>query len=160
MQPEKVQMLDETYEMYLSLLKNIEKIYEVSEEYMITSKDSLNNVLDNAKQYMYEVFKCIINASNGISEEEKAFIEKIEVPGKTDVNADDIIEGIFGKVPMYIELANNIDKLAETSYAKEFIKDTLAICKKVMDIDGNTYADESSFTYSFVDMLEKYIKGK
>ena len=73
--------------------------------------------------------------------------------------ADTIIESTFDDVPKYIELAHEVDKkTGETNYAKELVNETLAILKALMDIDGNTYADESSFTYSFIDMLEKYIK--
>jgi len=162
MQPEKLEQLEIPFNMYKDLLEKIKNIYSKTEEYLIPTKPELDDILYEAESYMKEVFTCIVNASNGVSEIEKAFLDKIMVyKGEhVEATANDAVESTFGDVPKYIKLANMLDKQAETNYATELVKDTLAICKKVMDIDGNTYADESSFTYSFIDMLEKYIKGK
>ena len=131
-----------------------------SDEYMLPTKPGLDDILFDAESYMKQVFNCIASATGEVTEEEQAFIDKLNVykNKKTETNADFIMESTFSNVPKYVELANAVDKLGETSYAKEFVDDTLAICKELMDIDGNTYYDESSFTHSFVDMLKKYIK--
>jgi len=160
MQADKLQILDEAFNMYNDLMNKIKVIYNKSEEYIIPKKLELNDMLYEAESYMQEVFNCISHASGDVTEEEQAFMDKLEVykRARESVSADDIIESTFDDVPNYILLADAVDGFAETNYAKELTNDTLAICKKLMDIDGNTYADESSFTYSFIDMLEKYIK--
>jgi len=160
MEIEKLQILNKAFEMYNNLLEKIKVLYAKSEEYMLPTRPELNEILFDAERYMHQVFNCIANATGGVTDTEKAFIEKLEIykKKKEETAADSIMESTFSNVPLYIELANSVDKLAETTFAKELVADTLEICKQLMDIDGNTYADESSFTYSFVDMLEKYIK--
>ena len=160
MQTEKLLILNEAFNMYNELMNKIKELYNKSEEYIIPTKLELNELLYEAESYMHEVFNCIAHANDVVSAEEHVFMEKLEVykRARESANADTFINSIFDGVPKYIELANAVDKQAQTDYAPKFIKDTLAICKKLMDIDGNTYADESSFTYSFIDMLEKYIK--
>ena len=162
MRADRLQMLNDAFSMYNSLMTQIKELYIKSEEYIITTRPVLEDVLVDAEAYMHEVFNCIANASGGVTEEEQAFIDKLTIYKKEIVEAegDSVIKSTFNDVPKYIVLAGSVDKLADTTYAKELINDTLSICKKLMDIDGNTYADESSFTYSFVDMLERYIKEK
>jgi len=160
MQAGKLLILNEAFNMYNELMNKIKEVYNKSDEYIIPTKLELNDLLYEAESYMQEVFNCIAHANGEVTEEEKMFMEKLEVYKRAQkrVEADNIINSVFDDVPKYIELANEVDKQANTDYATTLIKDTLAICKKLMDIDGNTYADESSFTYSFIDMLEKYIK--
>ena len=160
MTPEKTELLNTAFDMYNKLLNKIEDLYKRSEGYMIPKKLELNDILYDAESYMKEVFNCIANANGVISEDEKAFIDKLTVykKKKEAVTADTLIKATFDDIPEYIKLADTVDAFADTNYAKELVNDTLALCKELMDIDDNTYADESSFTYSFVDMLEKYIK--
>jgi len=162
MEAQKLQLVEEAFNMYNTLLEKIKDLHAKSEEYLIPTRPELDDLLYNAESYMNEVFNCIAHASGGVSEFEDAFIKKLEVykNKKMESGVDSIVESTFSKVPDYIELANSVDKFAETNLATELVNDTLAICKELMDIDGNTYADESSFTYSFVDMLKKYIKEK
>ena len=70
---------------------------------------------------------------------------------------DTILESVNSYIPEYIELAKKVDKHAETTYANELVDETLNVFKVLMDIDGNTYANESSFTYAFIDKLEKFV---
>lgn len=162
MSPEKIELLNQAFNMYKDLIEKIKVMYMKSEEYIIATRPELDDVLKEADCYMHEVFNCLANASGGVSEEEQAFIDKLTIYNEknVEVEADAIIGSTFDNVPKYIELANTVDEFAETDYARELVKDTLAICRKLSDIDGSTYADESSFTYSFIDMLEKYIKDK
>jgi len=162
MEPAKLQILNDSFDMYNKLMEKIKELYSKSEEYMLVTKPELDDVLYNAESYMTQVFNCIANATGEVTEEEQAFIEKLDIYKNKmlEANPDSIMESTFSNVPLYIELASSVDKLAETSYSKELIDDTLAICKKLMDIDGNTYYDESSFTHSFIDMLKKYISEK
>ena len=161
MEFEKVQIINSSFDMYIKLLQKIKEIYAKSEDYLIPDRLELNEILHEAESYMKEVFNSIANAYGDVTELEKAFMEKLDVYKEVlpEANADTIIESTYDDVPKYIKLAHDVDKqTGETNYAKELTDDTLAICKKLMDIDGNTYADESSFTYSFIGMLEKYIK--
>ena len=160
MEAEKLQMVNDAFDMYNKLLDKIKELYTKSEEYLITSRPELDDILFDAERYIHQVFNCIANATGVVTEEEQAFIDKLEIykNKKMETGADSIMESTFSNIPLYIELANEVDKLAETNYAKELTNETLAICKELMDIDGNTYYDESSFTHSFIDMLEKYIK--
>lgn len=157
-----MEKLNEAFEEYSKLLEKIKSMYAKSDEYLIPGKPELDDILDEANSYIYNVFNCIANASDGVLAPEKLVLDKIASLKKEsdEVRADEIIESTFDEVPKYIQLATSLDKLANTNYAKELTDDTLKICKKVMDIDGNTYADESSFTYSFIGMLEKYIKDR
>jgi len=161
MEFEKMQMLNNAFDMYIKLLQKIKEIYAKSEDYLIPTRPELNDLLNEAESYLKEVFNCISNANGEVTEVEEAFMKKLDVykSETLEVTADSFIESTFDDVPKYIELAHEVDKkTGETNYAKELVNDTLAILKELMDIDGNTYADESSFTYSFIDMLEKYIK--
>lgn len=162
MEAQKLQLVEEAFDMYNKLLDKIKAVHAKSEEYLIPTRPTLDDLLYNAEGYMHEVFNCIAYSSEGMNRFEEAFIQKLEVykNKKNESGANTIIESTFADVPDYIELANFVDKFAETNLAPELINDTLAICKKLMDVDGNTYADESSFTYSFIDMLKKYIKEK
>ena len=160
MTPEKTELLNTAFDMYNKLLNKIEDLYKRSEGYMIPKKLELNDILYDAESYMKEVFNCIANATGEVTTEEQAFIDKLGdcIPKDNPVDAELVMESTFSNIPKYIELANEVDKLAETNYARALVDDTLAICKELMDIDGNTYYDESSFTHSFIDMLKKYIK--
>lgn len=160
MEAEKLQMVNDAFNMYNNLLDKIKELYAKSEEYMILKRPELEDVLYDAEGYMHQVFNCIANATGEVTEEEQAFIDKLEVykNKRMEAGIDSIIGSTFSNIPLYIELAKEVDKLAESNYAKDLINDTLAICKELMDIDGNTYYEESSFVYSFIDMLEKYIK--
>jgi len=161
MEFEKEQMLNNSFDMYIKLLQKIKEIYAKSEDYLIPTRSELNDILYETESYMKEVFNSISNASGGVTELEEAFMKKLDVYKieLTVAEGNSFIESTFAKVPKYIELAHEVDKrTGKTSYARELVKDTLDILKMLMDIDGNTYADESSFTYSFIDMLEKYIK--
>lgn len=160
MDTEKVQILDKAFNMYNNLMDKIKEVYIKSDEFMLPKKPELEDILYDAKKYMKQVFNCIANATGEVTEEEQAFIEMIGAYNLKDneVDSDFVMESTFSNIPKYIELANEVDKLAETNYARVLIDDTLAICKELMDIDGNTYYDESSFTHSFIDMLKKYIK--
>lgn len=160
MTAEKLSLLTNAFNMYSDLLAKIKIVHEKSEGYLIPIKPELEDVLYDTENYMHEIFNCIIHANDVVTDEEKAFVDKLTVykKKKEAVTADTALKATFDDIPQYIKLADTVDAFAETNYAEEFVKDTLAICKKLMDIDGNTYADESSFTYSFIDMLEKYIK--
>ena len=161
MEFEKEQMLNNAFDMYIKLLQEIRSVYAKSEDYLIPTRLELNDILHEAESYLKEVFNSISNASGGVTEVEEAFMKKLDTYKEeiAEPEADTIIESTFDDVPKYIELAHEVDKkTGETNYAKELVNETLAILKSLMDIDGNTYADESSFTYSFIDMLEKYIK--
>ncbi len=160
MRTERMELLNNAFEEYKSLMSSIEELYKLSEEYLLPTKPELNEILSDAKHYMRGVFIGIANASDGVTDEEQAAINKFDFDEniKDEVNEDSTVDTIFSNVPKYIELAVDVDKLAQTNYATKLIKDTLSICKRIMDIDGNTYADESSYTYAFVDMLERYQK--
>ena len=160
MDVEKVQILDNAVNMYNNLMDKIKEVYIKSDEFMLPKKPELDDVLYDAKKYMKQVFNCIANATGEVTTEEQAFIDKLGdcIPKDNHVDAELVMESTFSNIPKYIELANEVDKLAETNYARALVDDTLAICKELMDIDGNTYYDESSFTHSFIDMLKKYIK--
>lgn len=160
---DKTQKLNNSFDMYIKLLQRIKEIYAKSEDYLIPTRPELNDILHEAEAYLKEVFNSISHASGGVTEVEQAFMAKLDVYKESiaEPDANSFIESTFDNVPKYIELANEVDKkTGDTTYAKELVNDTLALCKMLMDIDGNTYADESSFTYSFIDMLEKYIKDE
>ncbi len=160
MRTERVELLNDAFEKYEALMNSIEELYKVSEEYLLPTKPELNEILSDAKHYMSGVFIGIANANDVVTDEEQAFIDKFDFDEsiKEEFNKDSIFDTIFSDVPKYIELAVDVDKLAQTDYATKLIKDTLFICRCIMDIDGNTYANESSYTYAFIDMLEKYKK--
>lgn len=160
MDPERKILLDRALSNYKDLLNKIEKVYNESKNYFENFDFELEEILVEAEAYIYQVVNCIINANDVISDEERAFVENFRVykPSKEVANYNTLLEATFDDVPVYIKMANKLDDATETNYSKELIKDTLALCKIIMDIDGNTYANESSFTYSFIDMLERYIK--
>ena len=65
--------------MYNNLLEKIKELYEKSEEYIIPTKPELEDLLYDTEKYMHEVFNSIANASGRVSDEEKAFIEKLTI---------------------------------------------------------------------------------
>ena len=161
MESSKVAILEKAFNQYQDLIKKIEDLYDFSEEYLIPSKPECETIINDMKKYMSGVFVGIANASGTVTEEEKAFIDKFKYDSNTNLSeADSILNTTFSNVPKFIELSTSVDKLAGTNYTDNLINDTLSICKCIMDIDGNTYADESSYTYAFIDMLKKYKKDK
>ena len=161
MESEKITILKNAFDQYQNLVKKIEGMYNFSEKYLIPSKAEYGVIIDDMKKYMNGVFIGIANANGEVTEEEQSFIDKFYYENKIEkVSADNTLSTIFSNSPKFIELATTVDKLAGTNYTDDLIKDTLSICKDLMNIDGNTYADESSYTYAFIDMLKKYNKNK
>lgn len=156
----RVTILENAFDRYQNLIKKIEDLYNFSEEYLIPSKPEYEVIIDDMKKYMNGIFIGIANANGTVTEEEKAFIDKFKYDGNINLSDENnVINTTFSNVPKFIELSAMVDKLAGTDYTNDLIKDTLSICKCIMDIDGNTYADESSYTYAFIDMLKKYNKN-
>jgi len=161
MESSKVAILEKAFNQYQDLIKKIEDLYDFSEEYLIPSKPECETIIDDMKRYMNGIFIGIANANGIVTEEEKAFIDKFNYDGNIKLSeAKDVLNTTFSNVPKFIELSASVDRLAGTNYTDNLINDTLSICKCIMDIDGNTYADESSYTYAFIDMLKKYNKNK
>ena len=161
MENSRLVILEKAFNQYQGLIKKIEDLYNFSEEYLIPSKPECETIINDMKKYMNDIFIGIANASGTVTEEEKAFIDKFNYDDSKNLSeANSILSTTFSNIPKYIELSTSVDKLAGTNYTDNLINDTLSICKCIMDIDGNTYADESSYTYAFIDMLKKYNKNK
>ena len=155
--------IDKAYDLYINLQNKIKDIYKISDEYPIF-KCELDEILYNAEEYMHDLFRGIAFAHGDMSNEEADFIKKLETltpPKNQETSANDGIDSVVSRIPLYIELADKVDKYAEnTAYTKEFIDITRQICKLLQDADGNTYSDESSFMYGVTDKLEKFFKER
>lgn len=155
--------INEAYELYISLQNRIKEVYAISDEYPIF-KCELDEILYNTEEYMHDLFMGIAFAHAEMSEEEAEFIKKLKTLSPSDdmiVDYMQEIESVVSRVPLYVELADKVDKHAEnTNYTKEFIDTTRQICKLLQDADGSTYSDESSFMYGITDKLERFFKER
>lgn len=155
--------VNKAYDLYVNLQNRIKEVYLISEEYPIF-KCELEEILYNAEEYMHDLFTGIAFAYGEMSEEEAEFIKKLKTmpaPNNYILDATDEIESVVSRIPLYVELADQVDKYAEnTNYTEEFINTTRDICKLLQDADGNTYSNESSFMYGVTDKLEKFFKER
>ena len=155
--------VNEAYDLYVNLQNRIKDVYLISEEYPIF-KCELEEILYNAEEYMHDLFTGIAFAYGEMSSEEAEFIKKLKTmpaPNNYILDATNEIESVVSRIPLYVELADQVDKYAEnTNYTEEFINITRDICKLLQDADGNTYSDESSFMYGVTDKLEKFFKER
>ena len=155
--------VNKAYELYVNLQNRIKEVYLISEEYPIF-KAELEEILYNAEEYMHDLFIGIAFAYGEMSEEEAEFINKLKtMPAPNNYILDETheIESVVSRIPLYVELADQVDKYAEnTNYTEEFINTTRDICKLLQDADGNTYSNESSFMYGVTDKLEKFFKER
>lgn len=157
----KEEIIDNAYQKYIFLQRKIKEVYGISEEYPIFHAD-IDEILYNAEEYMHDLFMGIAFAQGEMTQEEENFINRLRVLPKPDNNIDDSedeIKSVVSTIPLYIKLANEVDKhTLNTGYAKEFIKLTRDICKLLQDADGNTYANESEFMYGVTGKLEKFLR--
>ena len=155
--------IDEAYGLYTNLQARIKEVYTLSDEYPIFKAD-LEEILYNTEEYMHDLFMGIAFAYGEMSEEEAEFIKKLKTmpaPNNYIADSSDEIESVVSRIPLYIELADKVDKYAEnTNYTEEFIDTTRQICRLLQDADGNTYSNESSFMYGVTDKLEKFFKER
>jgi len=79
MEAQKLQLVEEAFNMYNNLLEKIKEVHAKSEEYLIPTRPTVDDLLYNAESYMHEVFNCIAHANDGVSEFEEAFIKKLEI---------------------------------------------------------------------------------
>lgn len=156
-----MKIVNEALEIYKGLLDKIANIHKKSDEYPIFNKSEIGDLLYNTEKYIRQAFYNITNAQGIVTEEEQVFMDSLKLfeDRHEKANENEIIESVNSSIPEYVELAKKVDGYALTNYAEELLKDTLAIFKLLMNVDGNTYADESSFTYAFMHKLEKYIKS-
>lgn len=155
--------IDKAYDLYINLQNRIKEVYRLSDEFPIF-KCELDEILYNAEEYMHDLFMGIAFAYGEMTEEEASFIKKLKTlapPENNSLDATDEIESVVSRIPLYVDLADKVDKYADnTNYTKEFIETTRQICKLLQDADGNTYSDESSFMYGVTDRLEKFFKER